>query len=591
MDRGEAMGVERINYQMNEKYISDGIKEGYTEWEMRKPLNSSTKVFIESPTGTGKTSFIINTLLPYAAKHNRSILYIGNRVAIKEQTENILECNCPQLMYDLHPKSGETTFWYPQTYTCITLLNYQSALSFKKEYQYYYVIFDEVHFFLEDALFNAKTSKIYDYLMTKYMDSVNIFMSATIGEFVELFDKTYKNYTPPHIVDKYSEEENNINKHAMYHWNLRHYINTYARPSYHVVLYDKNDYLYDAIRKTPKDEKWLIFVSSKHNGDLLKKDLSNKTNKKCCFLTAQSKKTKTWETLVETSYFNEDVLIATKVLDNGVNIKSSSIKHVVVPFSDSTEFIQMIGRRRILNDDHYDSHSDEKTNSKGIVNLYIKQPTVQEINAKLMQYNRMLKTIIIVEDCLIKDSLNKNNNLVQKMIIRFWNDCDKTINNLFNISFRGNSIKLEVNALAREKLSNLIKFYENLSSEYKNPNLYYKYISKFLGASIVGVTNANLSKDDETLICFLDNSIGQRIDNTDMFYNSFIELYKKYCYEEHKRNNKDDEWLKGALNIRKGKTQRKATINRSIEYLELPYYVKKSNNCWIIEKIYVKENS
>ena len=158
------MVAEPKHYPMNERYIADGIKNDYITWETSKPLHSSTKVFIDSPTGTGKTSFIIKELLPFATKFNRNILYIGNRTAIQEQTKNVLQYNEPQLIC-VSDTNGSSTFVYPGTHTHITLLNYQSALSFNEFLGYYYVIFDEVHFFLEDALFNSKTYEIFDKLL------------------------------------------------------------------------------------------------------------------------------------------------------------------------------------------------------------------------------------------------------------------------------------------------------------------------------------------------------------------------------------------------------------------------------------------
>ena len=49
------------------KYITDEIGEKYKEW------GAGDKVFITAPTGTGKTHFILNILLPYAAKYNKCV--------------------------------------------------------------------------------------------------------------------------------------------------------------------------------------------------------------------------------------------------------------------------------------------------------------------------------------------------------------------------------------------------------------------------------------------------------------------------------------------------------------------------------------
>lgn len=57
------------------QYISDKIGDGYKTWE------EGGMIFISSPTGSGKTFFILETLLPYARQQNKTILYLVNRKA------------------------------------------------------------------------------------------------------------------------------------------------------------------------------------------------------------------------------------------------------------------------------------------------------------------------------------------------------------------------------------------------------------------------------------------------------------------------------------------------------------------------------
>ena len=61
------MSEERVNYHtIDSCYISDGINEDYKSWKKGESGRQSYRVFIESPTGSGKTFFILNKLLPYA---------------------------------------------------------------------------------------------------------------------------------------------------------------------------------------------------------------------------------------------------------------------------------------------------------------------------------------------------------------------------------------------------------------------------------------------------------------------------------------------------------------------------------------------
>ena len=70
--------------QFSCRWISDGIGTDYTQWACKDEqirFASASRVFIESPTGTGKTTFILKTLMPFARENGRNILYLGNRTA------------------------------------------------------------------------------------------------------------------------------------------------------------------------------------------------------------------------------------------------------------------------------------------------------------------------------------------------------------------------------------------------------------------------------------------------------------------------------------------------------------------------------
>ena len=78
------------------EWLTDGIGESYKEWRGQGLLQAASRVFIESPTGTGKTTFILKKLCRYAAENKRRILYLGNRVALKEQMEKEMVQEFPE---------------------------------------------------------------------------------------------------------------------------------------------------------------------------------------------------------------------------------------------------------------------------------------------------------------------------------------------------------------------------------------------------------------------------------------------------------------------------------------------------------------
>lgn len=62
--------------------------------------------------------------------------------------------------------------------------------------------------------------------------------------------------------------------------------------------------------------------------------------------------------------FSQRVLIATKVLDNGINLKDPSLRHIVIEAYEKTTFLQMLGRKRQI-DTHESIHLYLKNISEG----------------------------------------------------------------------------------------------------------------------------------------------------------------------------------------------------------------------------------
>lgn len=80
----------------------------------------------------------------------------------------------------------------------------------------------------------------------------------------------------------------------------------------------------------------------------MKKEIKERVKCSARFLAADGKNSKLWKQLVEDSSFEERVLIVTKVLDNGANIEDEAVKHIVLPFCTRVDLIQMLGRKRMI---------------------------------------------------------------------------------------------------------------------------------------------------------------------------------------------------------------------------------------------------
>lgn len=174
--------------------------------------------------------------------------------------------------------------------------------------------------------------------------------------------------------------------------------------------YQKNEDLCSYILQSDPCEKWLIFVMSKDVGQELYVRLTEKMKTGVCFITAQNKESKEnapiYKQLVMESKFNCRVLIATTVIYNGVNIKDSAVKHIVLPFTTVPNLKQMIGRKRI----------EENEN----VNVYFQSPSYSEIYSRYINCMKDYMALIDIRRNLHVRSFLQLNGLAPSNAAKFY---------------------------------------------------------------------------------------------------------------------------------------------------------------------------
>ena len=536
-----------------ERWLVNGIQEDYKNWLPRGVVRhqKASRIFIESPTGTGKSSFVLDKLFPFAAEKNYNILYLANRSALNQQIRNAV---ARKLKVKEKIKKDEATFYLPESFCCLTVINYQAisldstALeTFLSDYAY--IVFDEAHFFVEDSLFNAKTGLLLKSVLDASPDAVWIFLSATLDGSEELLLAAADKIQPNNLIDA------NLNKLVLRDHHIV-YKNNYQSAVYTPSFFRGIDDLMPVINRTV-GEKWLIFVSSIQRGKALQQRIKKETGRKAVFLSSENKAGKRWEMLSAEERYDEDVLIATKVLDNGVNIRDEDVRHIVIPFCDRTEFMQMLGRRR--------THEGER------VCLYVEVPTIQKINTLRHGVETKRKAINGVNGC----APNKKKALLAKM----WEAGRKDINSLFYINKAGN---LTSNFLAEEKLKQLSDFYGTLAVRYKEGACYEKTVLTWIKMEdsepvYLGQTAS------EDIIGFLSRWEGEKIQMVEWenFYREFERLYNQEC---RNRFPIDSAEYQKAVSVRKAPPRRKSTVNRQMQILGLPYKLNKKNNCWVLYK-------
>lgn len=438
------------------KYISEVIGENYKSW------GSGDSILISSQTGSGKSSFVLHTLLPQAIAENKHIVYICNRRVLKEQFSILSQKELKKFfgVDDIPDKSFQyihiVTYQYCEIAKQLPDLSIPpnlkgisrkerltkpsqlpQAIKINRNDIMYY-IFDEAHYFISDATFNSNTNywfgKWSEYSMERVDKSICVFLTATPEPLMcflayrqskNWFDlqKIYEKLEERAKLRKYLEEQthlsvdmkagtNRIEINSMRYINdecrkiqpyknpisqLKEFIQAGSKSSPHYFYYTSpHDYSY----ATPvyfseysqlielildSQEKWLIFVDRERDGIYLSESL-NQRDTTAVFLSAKTSRSSKYEgyyefhNIVDKQRFNCKVLIATAVLDCGINIVDSAVKNIVISHPEKTTFMQMLGRKRI--------------NDGESINLYIKLFDPKTINALRYKCEEKIQFII-----------------------------------------------------------------------------------------------------------------------------------------------------------------------------------------------------
>lgn len=323
----------------NTTFITDKIGEAYRYWSKYNKY-----VFIEAPTGSGKSYFITHYLYDFAYHNNQHIVMLVNRRILKDQMQkSVNEYNAlmkiqRNTFYIFTYQEIEESLEYLHTLENLENFNYNEGWNCQKKINLikkcYYIVCDEAHYFLQDAMFNPKTFYSFSFIINRIRESHNcvIFMTATpmhIKPYIEHKIFNHKGDNIKAFNHSLSNKTTNINVH----------------------LFDKVDDLIDIINDMKYKGKWLIFVNSKAIGKKISKGLREKFKDKI-FIDADYikyghyKEREEVNKIIEEECSSKKILICTSVLDNGININDENLKNIVIITTNEIEFLQMLGRKR-----------------------------------------------------------------------------------------------------------------------------------------------------------------------------------------------------------------------------------------------------
>lgn len=355
---------DRMTYRIPEgskskyKYVNDVLTDEI--WKFWMP---GEQIFISAGTGRGKNTFIKKELLKSCG--NQKVVIFENRQSLMQQQviDVISEIDPEILKYQDLSEENMVIF---DSQRNIMMISYQYAalkcLYQDKNFlnfclQARYLVFDKAHYILDDAPYNKGISFfVQTFLENTFSTATKIFMSGTMEEvykYTQLLNAFSEK--PIDVIGEKEllDEKSNSNSHkltrSIYHNQNRNSIlsmptdYSYIEP----YQYKKTDDICTEISKSPENEKWLIFVKSIEDGVKLKEALKPICNGSVCFLSSEN--IEIYNRLIRECKFDCQILIATTVIYNGVNIKDDAVKHIVVPFTSMSVSVtkQLLGRKRM----------------------------------------------------------------------------------------------------------------------------------------------------------------------------------------------------------------------------------------------------
>lgn len=289
------------------KTITDLVKEDYKNWKFGQGA-----IILDGATGSGKTSFILNTLAKYLQSRNERILYLVSRKKLQDDLLRFVD------NLDLDDTIYVTTYQSIQT----RLIKHKPL-----QYNYKYIVYDECHYFTSDG-WNRYTDKIFDFFKMKQNSAANIFMSGT-GEniFNWLKNKGFTTrkeniYTIPYNYD-YVEK---------------------------VVFYYDDSTVEDIFNNLKDNEKCIYFSKTLDRAKKLFDKYKDKANFICSRFCRYKKYNqdciKTYSRDLIT--FEKPILITTTALDVGVSLIDRNIKYIITDLNNIDQLQQCLGRKRII---------------------------------------------------------------------------------------------------------------------------------------------------------------------------------------------------------------------------------------------------
>lgn len=319
---------------MQQKYLSEIIGSDYRGWKQKK-------IFLEAPTGMGKTTFILQEILPYVNARGGKLLILCNRKLLREQYWYALIRQFKR--YSEFVQAVEVKTYQQLAEEVKSGVNVRTMFA-----EYELICCDETHYFYADSDFNGFGT--YVLLQTIVLASIaktTIFMTATMDEVKPLIKKTISNCMRKLRYDGddmrlYDGCEETVTVDLGY-------LVDYSR----FKCFSTPDIKSLCSIAAKADKKTIIFIDDKRKALEMKETIEKCGVRAMDVMLLNSKNLEESENgnLVRNLAMNHKVLpkvlITTSVLDNGVSIESSEVGNIAIITESQISFLQMLGRVRV----------------------------------------------------------------------------------------------------------------------------------------------------------------------------------------------------------------------------------------------------
>lgn len=320
-------------------------------------------VYINAAMGSGKSYFVISKMFEKAVKDQVRLSILCSRKTLEEQYKNELfqyvwrETLKGRMDLWMYMQSGNLEIKTYHKLAQELKIGNTTGLNFTENAGM--VVFDEVHCLYTDSTFATDLYIIVRELHRFTEANVSIFMTAT-GQ------------------DIFPVLQRRLNRQHNYCYSIK--------PDYsylRVHSFNNDDTIISAMKNDKSSSKWVVYVSSKKEGENLKKMLKGMDVAFLCSENRDSERNvQLLEKIKNENCFDQKVLITTTVIDAGISLKMPELKNIVTYHYEYDIFIQTIGRKRVVDGE--------------VVNLFVKDRSARFMlnRAKECKYTLDLYTEI-----------------------------------------------------------------------------------------------------------------------------------------------------------------------------------------------------